>query len=93
MLKPASHKSFAVDSAIASGLDCCAVCEFFDGYLCRGEASPLYKRDVDPAAKCPEFVRQVVAVESLASSEESLAEPLLEEIDLEEDDNLTDRIS
>jgi Cft2 family RNA processing exonuclease len=93
MLKPASHKSMAVESAISSGLDCCAVCEFFDGYLCRGEDSPLYKRDVDPTAKCPEFVHQVVAVES-ASSEESLAEPLLEEIDLAiDDDNSTDRIS
>jgi Cft2 family RNA processing exonuclease len=95
MLKPANHKSLVVDSAIASGLDCCAVCEFFDGYLCRGEDSPLYKRDVDPAAKCPEFVRQVVAVESLAYSlpeviasvEESLAEPLIEVIDLEEDED------
>ncbi len=60
MLKPASHKPFAVDSAIASGVDCCAVCEFFDGYLCRSEESPLYKRDVDPTAKCPEFQRQAV---------------------------------
>jgi Cft2 family RNA processing exonuclease len=64
MLKPASHKSFAVDAAILSGMDCCAVCEFFDGYLCRGEESPLYKRNVDPTAKCPAFDRQVVAVES-----------------------------
>jgi Cft2 family RNA processing exonuclease len=70
MLKPASHKSMAVDSAIASGMDCCAVCEFFDGYLCRGEDSPLYKRDVDPTAKCPEFVRQIVAVESQILDEE-----------------------
>lgn len=60
MLKPASHKSFAVDAAIASGTDCCAVCEYFDGYLCRGEDSPLYKRDVDPMTKCPEFQRQTV---------------------------------
>ena len=83
-----------MDSAIASGLDCCAVCEFFDGYLCRGEDSPLYKRDVDPAAKCPEFVWQVVTVESPPVELDLLAEPLLEEIDLEEDeDNLTDRIS
>ncbi len=65
MLKPASHKSFAVDAAIASGADCCAVCEFFDGYLCRGEESPLYKRDVDPMAKCPEFQRQAVAIEAV----------------------------
>jgi Cft2 family RNA processing exonuclease len=81
MLKPASHKSMAVDSAIASGIDCCAVCEFFDGYLCRGEDSPLYKRDVDPTAKCPVFIRQVVAVESISNEEESLAEPLTEGID------------
>ncbi len=60
MLKPASHKPFAVESAIASGIDCCAVCEFFDGYLCRSEESPLYKRDVDPTTKCPEFQRQAV---------------------------------
>ncbi len=99
MLKPASHKSFAVESAIVSGMDCCAVCEFFDGYLCRGEESPLYKRDVDPTAKCPAYVRQVVAVESLAHSlpeviidgEEELAEPLLEEIDLDlDEDDLND---
>jgi hypothetical protein len=64
MLKPAIHKSFAVDSAIASGIDCCAACEFFDGYLCRGEDSPLYKRDVDPTAKCPEFQRQGTIVAS-----------------------------
>jgi Cft2 family RNA processing exonuclease len=93
MLKPASHKSIAVDSAIASGLDCCAVCEFFDGYLCRGEDSPLYKRDVDPAAKCPEFARQVVAVESQQVDVE-LAEPLLDRVELREDeDKLNDRIS
>jgi hypothetical protein len=93
ILKPASHKSFAVDSVILSGMDCCAVCEFFDGYLCRGEESPLYKRDVDPTAKCPAFVRQVAAVESLAYSlpevivngEESDAPPIIEEIDLDED--------
>ena len=84
MLKPASHQSCAVDSAIASGMDCCAVCEFFDGYLCRGEDSPLYKRNVDPTAKCPVFVRQVVAVESMANEEldvDSLAESLDLDVD------------
>ena len=35
--------------------------------------SPLYKRDVDPTAKCPVFVRQVVAVES-QQVEDELAE-------------------
>jgi Beta-Casp domain/Zn-dependent metallo-hydrolase RNA specificity domain len=87
MLKPASHKSFAVDSAILSGMDCCAICEFFDGYLCRGEESPLYKRDVDPAAKCPAFVGQVVAIESQSLDEELLVEPLTEEIDLALDED------
>jgi Cft2 family RNA processing exonuclease len=87
MLKPASHKSFAVDSAILSGMDCCAVCEFFDGYLCRGEESPLYKRDVDPTAKCPVFVRQVVAVESIANSDESVGEESIEGIDLDLEEN------
>jgi hypothetical protein len=85
MLKPASHKSFAVDSAILSGMDCCAVCEFFDGYLCRGEESPLYKRNVDPTAKCPAFDRQVVAVES-QSLDEELVEASIEEIDLDLDE-------
>ncbi len=87
MLKPASHKSFAIDAAIASGADCCAVCEHFDGYLCRSEDSPLYKRDVDPMAKCPEFVRQVVAIESITNREESLVEPSIEGTDLEEDED------
>jgi Cft2 family RNA processing exonuclease len=91
MLKPASHKSFAVDSAILSGLDCCAVCEFFDGYLCRGEESPLYKRDVDPTAKCPAFVRQVVAVEPQSVDAESVEEESIKGIDLDlEEDELND---
>jgi Cft2 family RNA processing exonuclease len=84
MLKPASHKSLAVEGAIASGLECCAVCEFFDGYLCRGEESPLYKRDVDPTAKCPVFVRQVVAVESQPVGDE-LAVDSIKGIDIDED--------
>ena len=93
MLKPASHKSFAVDSAILSGMDCCAVCEFFDGYLCRGEESPLYKRDVDPTAKCPVFVRQVVAVESISNGglDVELDVDSIEGIDLElDEDELND---
>jgi Cft2 family RNA processing exonuclease len=87
MLKPASHKSMAVESAIASGIDCCAVCEFFDGYLCRGEESPLYKRDVDPTAKCLIFVRQIIAVESTANVEEWLVEPPIDGIDLDLDES------
>jgi hypothetical protein len=72
-------------------MDCCAVCEFFDGYFCRGEDSPFYKRDVDPTAKCPVFVRQVVAVESIVNGEELLVEESIEGIDLDlEEDELND---
>jgi hypothetical protein len=72
-------------------MDCCAVCEFFDGYLCRGEESPLYKRDVDPTAKCPAFDRQVMAVESQPVEDELVVEPLIEEIDLDlDEDDLND---
>ncbi len=60
LLKPANQKGLAIDSAIATGLDCCAVCGFFDGHICRGEESPLYKRDVDPVAKCAEFERRKI---------------------------------
>ncbi len=62
LLKPANFKGITVDAAIASGLDCCAVCRFFDGKICRAEDSPLYRRDVDPFAKCGEFERQIVTV-------------------------------
>jgi hypothetical protein len=72
-------------------MDCCAVCEFFDGYLCRGEENPLYKRNVDPTAKCPAFVRQVVVVESQPVEDELEVEPLIEEIDLDlDEDELND---
>jgi hypothetical protein len=47
----------------------------------------LYKRNVDPTAKCPAFDRQVVAVESQPVEDESLVEPLIEGIDLEEDED------
>jgi hypothetical protein len=47
----------------------------------------LYKRNVDPTAKCPAFVRQVVTVESIVNGEESLVEPVIEEIDLDEEES------
>jgi Cft2 family RNA processing exonuclease len=62
LLKPANFKGITIDAAIATGLDCCAACGFFDGRICRGEESPLYKRDVDPFAKCAEFQRQIVTI-------------------------------
>ncbi len=62
LIKPANFKGITIDAAIATGLDCCAACGFFDGRICRGEESPLYKRDVDPFAKCAEFQRQIVTI-------------------------------
>lgn len=75
MLRPTTHKSMAVEAAIASGMECCAVCEWFDGYICRGEASPLYKRDVDPTTKCGEFVRQDPSIESSGDVVEDAEDP------------------
>jgi hypothetical protein len=60
-------------------MNCCAVFDFFDAYLCRGEESPWYKPDVDPTAKCPVYVRQVVAVESLGNGEQESIESNLDE--------------
>jgi Cft2 family RNA processing exonuclease len=84
ILKAATHKSLAIESAIASGVDCCAICGFFDGYLCQSEDSPLYNRDVDPSAKCPEFSRaqtpvDISSVEPLISQEDE--EDEIEDID------------
>lgn len=47
----------AIEDAIASGEDCCAVCQFFESVRCQCEDSPLYSLQVDPAGKCPEFKR------------------------------------
>lgn len=45
----------AIEDAISSGEDCCAVCQFFESVRCQCEDSPLYSLQVDPAGKCPEF--------------------------------------
>jgi hypothetical protein len=50
----------------------------------------LYKRNVDPTAKCPAFDRQVVAIESIVNGEELLVEPLSEGIDLDLDEDELD---
>lgn len=47
----------AIEDAIASGEDCCAVCQFFESVRCQCEDGPLYSLQVDPAGKCPEFKR------------------------------------
>ncbi len=45
----------AIEDAIASGENCCAVCQFFETMRCQCEDSPLFSLQVDPAGKCPEF--------------------------------------
>lgn len=47
----------AIQMAIASGEDCCAVCQFFTPGSCQCEDSPLFSLQVDPAGKCTEFNR------------------------------------
>jgi hypothetical protein len=47
----------AIEEAIASGENCCAVCQFFETVRCQCEDSPLFSLQVDPAGKCPEFKR------------------------------------
>ncbi|MFB2969595.1 MBL fold metallo-hydrolase [Aerosakkonema sp. BLCC-F183] len=57
-LSPLSQQHIAVEKAIASGEDCCAVCQFFTSGKCQGEESPLFGFQVDPNGKCPEFMRR-----------------------------------
>ncbi|MDP8964734.1 MAG: MBL fold metallo-hydrolase [Cyanobacteriota bacterium] len=47
----------AIEDAIASGEDCCTVCQFFESAQCQCEDSPLFSLQVDPAGRCPEFKR------------------------------------
>jgi hypothetical protein len=47
----------AIEDAIASGEDCCAVCQFFESVRCQCEDGPLFSLQVDPAGRCPEFNR------------------------------------
>ena len=49
--------------------------------------SKFRKHDVDPTAKFPAFVHQVVAVESPLLDVDAVAEPLIEEIDLDLDED------
>lgn len=56
-LSPLTQKHLAIEEAIASGEDCCAVCQFFATGRCQCEDSPLFEHLVDPSAKCLEFAR------------------------------------
>lgn len=56
-LTPLSARHLAIEAAIKSGEDCCAVCQFFEHQYCQCSSSPLFTRLVDPRAKCLEFQR------------------------------------
>ncbi len=56
-LTPISERTIVIESARASGEDCCAVCQFFDKKACQCPESPLFSRSVDPRASCFEFQR------------------------------------
>jgi hypothetical protein len=45
----------AIQQAIASAQDCCAVCQFFGQGSCQCEDSALFNLQVDPAGVCTEF--------------------------------------
>jgi len=58
-LMPITQQNLAQEQAkaraIASGEDCCAVCEFYKSGYCQNEESPLSHLQVDPAGDCPAF--------------------------------------
>lgn len=76
-LSPLTQKDIVVEEAIASGEDCCAVCNFFRAGKCQSEDSPLFSFAVDPSSKCLEFIRRGVVgktTEELENEEEIFAE-------------------
>ncbi|HEY9811022.1 MAG TPA: MBL fold metallo-hydrolase [Halomicronema sp.] len=56
-ISPLTSYHIALEAAMESGKDCCAVCTFFEKGICRCEESPLHTLQVAPSADCPEFVR------------------------------------
>lgn len=59
-LMPLSEKHLVIESALASGLDCCAVCQHFDKKTsqCNSQDSLLSGLNVDPAGYCLEYAQQ-----------------------------------
>ncbi len=60
-LSPVTQQSIArqkaMENAIASGENCCAVCQFFASGSCQCEDSALFELQVDPTGVCTEFTR------------------------------------
>jgi Cft2 family RNA processing exonuclease len=84
-LSPVTQQSMVrqkvIEDAIASGEDCCAVCEFFKTGSCQCEDSPLFELRVDPAGKCTEFKYSYTAVTEVSSNpiDESWAQESVDE--------------
>jgi Cft2 family RNA processing exonuclease len=74
VLKATNYKAGILDTAMGMGIDCCAICQFFDGRNCRSEESPLYGRDVDPTTKCQEFIRHETPVVTVTADPETTDE-------------------
>ncbi len=88
-LSPLSQQHLAIENAIASGEDCCAVCQFFTSGKCQGEDSPLFERQVDPSTKCQEFVlRDIESQKSKVKSQDKDEDEDEEDEEDEEDGDL-----
>ena len=74
ILSTVSARETAIESARASGEDCCAVCQFFNDKICQSAVSPLFSKQVDPRSKCLEFQRQPEFEQGLISLEQGLDE-------------------
>ena len=83
-LSPLTQKDIVMEEAIASGEDCCAVCNFFRAGKCQSEESPLFSFSVDPTSKCLEFIRRGAIVETKLETQSE------EEIFAEEDEEMDD---
>ncbi|MFB2937625.1 MBL fold metallo-hydrolase [Aerosakkonemataceae cyanobacterium BLCC-F154] len=83
-LSPLTQRDIVLEEAIASGEDCCAVCNFFRAGKCQSEESPLFSFSVDPTSKCLEFIRKGVVGETNEKPEDE------EENYAEEDEEMDD---
>jgi len=86
-LSPLTQKDIVMEEAIASGEDCCAVCNFFRAGKCQSEESPLFSFAVDPSSKCLEFIRRGVVVETNLEREKEEDEEMDDFYLLPEDEN------
>ncbi|HEY9850841.1 MAG TPA: MBL fold metallo-hydrolase [Leptolyngbyaceae cyanobacterium] len=85
-LSPLSQRHIVIEEAVASGEDCCAICQFFAAGKCQGEDSPLLGMQVDPTGKCLEFMRRGSNAQNIKIEMEDMDED--EDIGDEDEDSL-----